>query len=169
MLYSDKGGMFRRARPHCAGKTPNGRPPPRHTPLQLVSSFCCFPTTVYMQPDSLSIFWERHSRPLRTLPLCCVYQLGLCLSTTLPPFALLHRERVPGTITWYAPYHRLWCMLFTVPTVPFCCLSSSSKIKWFHKPVRDFAVLYSSHRSSSLSFLCLSHVNKTSVCHNRRW
>lgn len=49
LLESDKGVVFRRARPNARAS------PPRHTPLQLVSSFCCFPTTVYMQPGSLFI------------------------------------------------------------------------------------------------------------------
>lgn len=85
LLYSDKENMFRRERPPCAGKGPNDRAsPPCHTPLQLVSSFCCFPTTVYMQAGSFFIFSERRSKTLCTLPRCSVYQLGLCLSTTLP-------------------------------------------------------------------------------------
>lgn len=88
--------MFRRERPPCAGESPNDRAsPPRHTPLQLVSSFCCFPTTVYMQPGSLFISWERRSRPLCTLPVRSVYHLGLCLSTTLPRLSSRHHRMIP--------------------------------------------------------------------------
>lgn len=63
---------------------PKSQGVPTSPPLQLVSSFCCFLTTVYMQPGSLFISWERRSWPSCALPLCSVYQLGLCLSTTLP-------------------------------------------------------------------------------------
>lgn len=133
--------MFRRERPPCEGKSPNDRAsPPHHTPLQLVSSFCCFPTTVYMLLGSLFISWERCSRPLCTLPLHFVYHLGLCLSTTLPHL-LRFTGRVPGTITWYPAHHRLRCVLFTVPTVPLCCPSSSSKIKKLHNTGRDLNFL----------------------------
>lgn len=76
----------KRKRALASGGLPNDRAsPPLHTPLQLVSSFCCFPTTVYMQAGSLSIFWAQHSRPSCALPFCYVYQLGLCRFTALPP------------------------------------------------------------------------------------
>lgn len=73
-------------------------------------------------------------------------------------FLLLHRRRVPGTITWYPARHRLRCALFTVPTVPFCCPLSSSKIQWFHIPhivQLDLSLLYVPPKSSLLIFLCL--------------
>lgn len=57
---------------------------PHHTLLHLLSSFCSFPTTVYLYFDSLFISWEGSSRPLCTLPLRSVYRLGLWLPTTLP-------------------------------------------------------------------------------------
>lgn len=65
------------------------------------------------------------SRPICTLPLRSVYRLGLCLSTTLPR-SLRFTGGLPGTITWYPARHRLRCALFTVPTVPLCCPTSSS-------------------------------------------
>lgn len=92
-----------RGRPPSASRSPNDRASPaRHTPPQLVSSFCCFPTTVYMQPGSLFISCERRSSPLCTLPRRTVYQLGLCRFTTLAhPASQAHGSRhhhmIPGS------------------------------------------------------------------------
>lgn len=120
--------MFRRKRPPCSSKNPNDRAsPPRHTPLQLVSSFCCFPTTVYVQPGSLFISWERRSRPLCTLPLRSVYQLGLCLSTTLPrsPCFTGREFQAPSHDTRLAIVCGACCLQF--PQCPFVVYHHQAK------------------------------------------
>lgn len=147
--------MFRRERPPCAGKSPNNRAsPPCHTPLQLVSSFCCFPTTVYMQPGSLFISWERCSRPLCTLLLRSVYQLGLCPSTTLPcsPCFTGREFQAPSHDTRLAIVCGARCLQF--PQCPFVIHHQQEKSNDSTRQLRVLACVL----ITSVPSLCVSYM-----------
>lgn len=163
LFYSDKESMFSRERPPGAGKNPNDRAsPPHQTPLQLVSSFCCFPTTVYMQPGSLFISWERRSRPLCTLPLRCVYQLGLCLSTALPclPSFTGREFQAPSHDTRLAIVCGVHCLQF--PQCPFVVYHHQAKSNDTARPRLSLLI---ASVLSALAFPFLSHVNEYYVFH----
>lgn len=153
--------MFRRVRgPPWAGMNPNDRasPPLPHT-TTVSQKLLLFSTTVYMQPGSLFISGRRPS--CRQL-VCSVYYLGLCLSITLPSSPSFTGRGLPGTNTWSPACRHLRWPLFTVPTEPFCCLSSSRKIKMIPQDVTRLVTCV------RLQHLLLVACKSLCVYHDRR-
>lgn len=140
MLFLDKESMFRWGRspwPPFKGRSPNDRAsPPHHTPLQLVSSFCCFPTTVYLQPDPLFISWERRSGPPCMLPLQ-LYLLLRALAyhhTSMFRETSRHHHMILGSPSFVAHLVYSSHMSFCVSS------SSSSEVKYFHFTLKPLCV-----------------------------
>lgn len=166
LLHSDTESVFGRKRPPCAGKGPNDRASSPHTTT--VSQQLLLFSDHSLHAARLIIHLLRATQPafMYITPSLCLSVGPLPFHHTLP-LALLHWRRVPGTITWYPARHRLRCVLFTVPTVPFCCTPSSSKIKWC-RTQRPRISLLTASVLSVLAFLFSSDVNKRYVC-NKRW